>query len=141
MLGLSLASLCLPSVASAVPLVSWSISGPAASSATQTTATTWMMDYSLSVPEVFSTQTWTVSATARAVGEYEFEWSYSGFHVFFDVEAFLNEFSPADTTDVYSGGPADCCTSPSAGFNESGTFVFTGLGAGDSFASPLGPQF
>jgi hypothetical protein len=75
---------------------------------------------------------------APAAGDYRFDWDYSGFHAFFQVTAFLSAFDPGGTTPIYSAGPVNCCASPSNGFNESGTYTFLGLSAGDTFGFTMG---
>jgi hypothetical protein len=65
---------------------------------------------------------WTFQAFPNTPGTVTFNWQYVGFHSFFEVTAFLNVFSGSNVTTLYnSGQPVDCCTSPSAGFNVSGT--------------------
>lgn len=64
---------------------------------------------------------WTFQDTANTTGTLTFNWQYVGFHSFFEVTAFLNVFSGSNVTTLYSAGPVDCCTSPSAGFNVQGT--------------------
>jgi hypothetical protein len=70
------------------------------------------------VPE----STWTFQDTAVTTGTLTFSWQYVGFHAYFDVTALLQVFSGSNTpTTLYSAGPVNCCTSPSGGFNVSGT--------------------
>ena len=115
--------------------VTWSIADPGATSASQSGADA-TLNYSLSGSSVYSTQTWTASATAADAGDYTFDWNYSGFHAYFDVYAFLNTFNP--NSSQVNAGPQNCCTSPSAGFNYTGAFTFTGLNAGDTFGFTFG---
>jgi hypothetical protein len=72
---------------------------------------------------------------APANGDYDFNWSYSGFHAFFQVTAFLETL---DGTTLYSGGPENCCTSPSNFFDEIGTYVFSGISSGDTIGFRMG---
>ncbi|HYO42618.1 MAG TPA: CSLREA domain-containing protein [Candidatus Limnocylindrales bacterium] len=70
---------------------------------------------------------WLLSTTADAVETVELDWTYTGFHAFFQVTVGL-EFDHviADGPDappvvLVNAGPAICCTTPSAGFTYSGT--------------------
>ena len=125
-----------PSAAWAVSLVpSWSIAGPGTTSAVQNTPSDWDLSYSLN-PAGFSTVTWTVTSAALLdSGDYEFDWHYSGFHAFFQVRAFLKA---SDGTTLYSAGPINCCTSPSAGFNQFGNYTFSGVSAGQTIGFTMG---
>lgn len=129
---------CCSTSVFAVPLVDWTISGAGTTNATEITAGEWDLDYSLSGTSVWSTQTWTATAVATEAGDYTFDWNYSGFHAFYNVTAFLNSYDSDGSSTVYSGGPKHCCTSPSAGFNESGSIVFTGLSVGETFGFTFG---
>lgn len=124
--------------AHAVPTVDWSITGPGSTSATELSAGAWDLSYDLSGSQTWNTQTWTVSAVASEAGDYAFDWNYSGFHAYYRVEAFLNSYDAGSSSNIYSGGPNNCCTSPSGGFNENGSFVFTGLAAGEVFGFTFG---
>src|SRR5205823_6491188 len=66
-------------------------------------------------------RTWKFQTTAPATGTVTFNWHYSGFHAFFEVTALLQVFAGANNITLYSAGPVDCCTTPSAGFDVSGT--------------------
>jgi hypothetical protein len=68
-----------------------------------------------------SARTWTFQTTTPADGTVTFNWRYTGFHAFFQVTALLQVFAGANTITLYSAGPTDCCTTPSAGFDVSGT--------------------
>ncbi len=116
-------------------LVSWTISGPGTTNGQQLAANEWQLDYTFE-PAGFSTQTWTVQAIAPADGDYTFDWDYNGFHAFFEVTAFLNTFNPGTT--LYSAGPQNCCTTPSAGFDQSGRFTFSNISAGGTFGFTMG---
>jgi hypothetical protein len=64
---------------------------------------------------------WTFQTVAPANGNVSFNWHYSGFHAFFQVTALLQVFAGANTVTLYSAGPQNCCTTPSAGFDVFGT--------------------
>ena len=78
---------------------------------------------------------WTATAVATGNGDAEFDWNYFGFHAFFQVTTFLQ----SSTGDVLvAEGPENCCSEPSAGFNYSGNYTFTGLSTGDVFGFTFG---
>ena len=129
-----LASVLFCSAASAMPMITWAVSGPGVSTATQVAGDTWDISYTID-PAGFSTNTWTVSAIAASAGDYEFDWAYSGFHSFFSVTAFLTSLNG---DPLYSGGPMNCCIEPSGGFNESGSYIFSGINAGDTLGFTMG---
>ncbi len=70
-------------------------------------------------------QTWTFKATAPGTGNVTFNWSYTGFHAYYDVTAFLRVFSQGtggSTMTLVNAGPQNCCGhDPSGGFSYSGT--------------------
>jgi hypothetical protein len=73
---------------------------------------------------------WTFYTTAATSGTIEIPWRYSGFHAFFQVtvelKAVVISGGDVDTEEVLvDAGPASCCTTPSAGFDFSGTASFT----------------
>lgn len=71
-------------------------------------------------------RTWTFQDTAATTGILTFNYRYVGFHAFFEVTAQLQVFSGGgNPTTLYSAGPAICCTTPSAGFDVSGTGSIT----------------
>jgi Putative Ig domain len=81
--------------------------------------------------------TWTFSDTAATTGNLTFSWQYVGFHSFFEVTAMAQVFSGSNTVTLYSAGPVDCCTSPSAGFNVQGTGTIS-VTAGTPFGFTVG---
>ena len=120
----------------ASPIVDpWDISGPGTTNANKVSDTEWDMSYALN-PAGFSTVTWSVTGgPVSASGDYAFDWIYSGFHAFYNVTAFL--ISSTGTTLV-NVGPNNCCSAPSAGFNYSGSYTFSGVTAGDTIGFTLG---
>ena len=138
LLSLLLATSWLPMSSSAVPIVDWTISGNGTTSSVENWLGNWDLNYALTGPSVYTTQTWTVSTTALADGDYSFDWGYEGFHAFFNVTAFLNSYDSSSTTNLYSGGPENCCTTPSAGFSENGMAYFNNITAGEVFGFTLG---
>lgn len=119
----------------ASPLVDpWTISGPGTTSATGGSGT-WDLSYSLN-PAGYNTVQWTVTGgPVLQSGDYDFDWTYSGFHAFFDVTAFL---TTSDGTTLVNVGPNNCCTAPSSGFTYNGSYSFTGVSAGDTIGFMLG---
>jgi hypothetical protein len=81
--------------------------------------------------------TWTFSDTAASTGTLTFNWQYIGFHSFFEVTAMAQVFSGSNVVTLYSAGPVDCCTSPSAGFNLQGTGTIS-VTAGTPFGFTVG---
>ncbi len=75
---------------------------------------------------------WVFGAIAADTGTKILNYTYTGFHSFFNVTASLSVFQNADTAVLVNAGPENCCTSPSAGFTYSGT-VMLDLVAGDSY--------
>lgn len=126
--------LCVAQVANAEPI--WTISGPGTTGVSQNGLVT-EGTYSLN-PAGYSIQSWELKTTAPTAGDYEFDWDYDGFHAYFAVTAFLDAFDDSGTTSLYAGGPQNCCTTPSAGFAEAGTFTFTGIDAGETFGFRFG---
>jgi hypothetical protein len=118
-------------------LLSWSISGPGTTSSSQT-GTTTALNYSLTGPDVYSTNTWTATATATESGAYDFNWNYSGFHAYFMVTAFLNANTASSSTSLVDAGPQNCCTMPSNGFNYTGDYTFASVNAGDVLSFTFG---
>jgi len=79
---------------------------------------------------------WTFSTTAAASGFVTLPWTYTGLHAFFEVrvhlEAFVVHGATTTVTTLADGGPAICCTPPSAGFTYSGTTILA-VQAGDTY--------
>lgn len=122
------------SAIAAMPILSWTISGPGTTSSTQTGATS-THSYAMN-PAGSTTRTWDVdSGPVANAGSYSFDWNYSGFHAFFAVTAFL---ATSEGTTLINVGPTNCCSSPSAGFNYSGSYTFTNVGIGDTIGFSVG---
>ncbi|MDO9092801.1 MAG: hypothetical protein Q8R98_08110 [Rubrivivax sp.] len=128
--ALAAAAFLVAGAVQAAPVV-WAITGPGTTSALQAGVTA-TLSYNHSPA---STGTWQVRGTAVEAGDYSFDWNYSGFHAFFRVTAFLGS---TDGDTLVNAGPESCCTEPSAGFNYSGSYTFTGLTAGEVFGFNLG---
>jgi hypothetical protein len=119
LMGLSL------SATSSANLINWNIGGLGATSSTQIAPGNWNETYYLK-PAGYNTVSWLVTGMATDAGNYSFDWNYSGFHAYYSVTAFLKTIS---NTSLYSAGPANCCSSPSGGFNASGSYTFTNVAA------------
>jgi Putative Ig domain len=65
--------------------------------------------------------TWTFQAAPNPTGTVTFNWQYVGFHAYFQVNALLQVFSGSTTQTLYNPQQQNCCITPSAGFNVSGT--------------------
>ncbi len=115
-------------------LVTWTITGPGITSASQA-GDTATLNYSQPGSAGYASQTWAIRAVADTSGNFNFDWDYTGFHSFFGVTAFLTT-TLGDT--LVNAGPANCCSSPSSGFSYNGSYTFTGLTAGQSFGFNVG---
>jgi hypothetical protein len=127
------ASCALIAVPASASLINWNISGLGTLNTTTPTSTETDLSYVLN-PAGFSTRTWTVSGVAADAGSYSFDWDYSGFHAYFGVTAFLN----AGASSLVNSGPANCCSSPSAGFGYNGSYTFINVNAGDVLSFTMG---
>lgn len=112
-------------------LLSWSFSGPGTTSTSQVGNLT-TLDYSLSGPDVHTTQSWVATATAGDAGDYAFNWNYGGNHAFFEASAFLNAISP-------SSGTAGLVSASTFGiFDFIGSYTFSNVNAGDALQFVFG---
>ena len=79
---------------------------------------------------------WTFSTVSNSSGSIPLDWSYSGYHAFFQVtvslSAFVTHLGVTTTFPLVDDGPADCCTPPSGGFSYTGTTTLPVL-AGDTY--------
>ena len=69
-------------------------------------------------------RTWTFQTVAAATGTVTFAFHYTGFHAYFAVNALFQAFSAAPggaTITLYNPPQQNCCTTPSSGFDVSGT--------------------
>lgn len=80
--------------------------------------------------------TWTLSGIADETGTRTFNYDSTGFYSYFRVRAAASAFSGLITTSLYDAGPADCCTTPSSGFNYTGS-VTLDLVAGQEYGFRL----
>lgn len=135
-MALLVTSLCLlahSGTANAVAVGPWSLAGPGDTTIVGVGDTTHF-NYSLN-PSGSATQTWTASTLVAESGVFQFDWTYSGQHAFFNVRAFLTTLNPAGT--LVDAGPANCCTPPSNGFTYTGTSSFQVL-AGQTIGFAFG---
>jgi hypothetical protein len=82
-------------------------------------------------------RTWSFQSTAATSGTLTFNWQYVGFHSFFEVTALLQVFAGQNTITLYQPAQQNCCTSPSGGFNVSGTGSIA-ITAGTPFGFTVG---
>jgi hypothetical protein len=80
--------------------------------------------------------TWTLSGIADETGSRTFNYDSAGFYSYFRVRAAASAFSGLVSTTLYDAGPADCCTTPSSGFNYAGS-VTLDLVAGQEYGFRL----
>ena len=93
-------------------------------------------------PAGFSMETWTFSRVANNPGTVHLEWTYTGFHAYFQVRVGLTAFvagSLPSTQTLVNDGPVNCCTPPSGGFTYTGT-VDLEVGAGDIYGFQMSGQ-
>ncbi len=145
--GASVLALASPSQAAPVlgPFIG---SGPGSVSVTPTgTGSAFQFSYSDSGSQVFNGESWTFSATAAASGPVTLTYNDAGFYAYFDVTHSLRAFDGISTQTLVSAGPANCCSTPSAGFDYRGqvtldltagqTYGFTVAGRNDDSNSVL----
>jgi hypothetical protein len=84
-----------------------------------------------------SARTWSFQSAAATSGTLTFSWQYVGFHSFFEVTALLQVFSGQSAITLYQPAQQNCCTSPSGGFNVSGTGTIA-ITAGTPFGFTVG---
>ena len=123
------------------PTSPWSGTGPGTILVQDGSTSDPSLDYSLTGTSVFSTQTWLLGKTADVTESITVPYSYTGFHAFFQVRVFVDAFISRDgvTTffPVLNEGPANCCTTPSAGFTYAGS-VPLDVQAGDTYGFRFG---
>ena len=141
MVGLLLAQaipVLAASVTATVTTGSWSGAGPGTTSVVHNgTGGLAEFQYSLDPAGLSETRTWTFKATATSGGAVPLTWRLTGFHGFFDVRVGLETFTTpsggsATYTSILTGGPQNCCTEPSGGFDYDGATTVT-VQAGDEF--------
>jgi hypothetical protein len=85
----------------------------------------------------FSTQTWEFRTVAAQTGAVTLPYHYSGYHAYFQVRLFLTAFVDGDAVNLVSAGPANCCSSPSGGFDLTGSHTFN-VTAGQTYGFRFG---
>jgi hypothetical protein len=75
-------------------------------------------------PAGFGTNYWTISAIAPQDETLTVSYDSSGFYAWFQVIASLESFIGGQSTTLYSHGPNNCCTTPSGGFDYTGSVTF-----------------
>lgn len=123
--------------AASAGVLTWDITGPGTVSSTPTASET-KLSYQLAGPAVYSMQTWTATAVADEAGDYQFDWTFGGFHAYFQVQAFLNAASSTGVASLVNAGPANCCGAPSNGFSYTGNYTFANVNAGDTLRFTFG---
>ena len=117
-------------------ILNWTLTGPGTTSVSQTGTSTGLSYDGSAFP--LENRTYTATTMAGDGGNYTFDWMYSGFHAFFQVTAFLNASSPTESFTLVDAGPADCCSSPSNGFDYLGTMTFSNVNPGDTLQYQFG---
>jgi hypothetical protein len=84
----------------------------------------------------FGTNNWTISAIAPENETLTVDYNSSGFYAYFEVVAALHSFIGGQGNTLYSYGPVDCCSTPSGGFDYTGSVTFNLL-AGQSYGFTL----
>ncbi len=114
--------------ASLIDASNWATSGPAAITLQNLAGNQLQFTYNDN-PAGYSLVTWTLTATAPIDETITFQWNHSGNHAYAEVTEFADAFvygpGGQSTFTLSSTGPVNCCSSPSAGFNYSGTITLT----------------
>jgi hypothetical protein len=147
--GALVALVLLGAMASASPATPgvWQATGPATNSVTGagTVASPMVFtyDYDLGSPAGgVPQQRWDVQTEAAATGPVTLGWHWVGDHSTFQVTARLEGFviphggGTGERVTLVNAGPANCCTTPSNGFDYSGT-VTLHPAAGDTYGFTL----
>jgi hypothetical protein len=71
----------------------WQVTGPGTTSIELSNNNSITFNYRLEGESVWQTQTWIFFATAARTGVVKFNWNYSGFHGWYQVQAEINAFS------------------------------------------------
>lgn len=119
-------------------LQNWTTSGPGTVTITPPSGSADSAAFSYSDdPAGFSDVTWTFSDVATSGGTVSFDYDYSGNHANFEVYAHFSVFAGSNVMSLVNAGPANCCTSPSSGFDYSGTATIN-VNPGDTFGFMVG---
>jgi hypothetical protein len=114
--------MALVSISASASSLTWNISGPGSTSISNSgpsTTASWN-------DSGYSGQ-WLINAIAPVAGNYTFSYDYSGFYSYFQV---VTSLLTSDGSTLVNAGPANCCTTPSAGFDYLGTYTFKNVQAG-----------
>ena len=112
----------------------WTAAGNGTLSATVNSPTSVTLGYNFYYPGpadsslvVYDQQTWTYTTTAKSTGRYTFNWTYVGFHSFFDIseslEAYANGPSGETTVPLVSGSCPGSC--PTFSYSDSASIPLT----------------
>lgn len=134
-IGAAATAIALVLSATAGQALTWTISGPGATSVDVLSATESRANYNLDgvLP---GDETWLVSAIADQTGTYSIDWAFSGFHSWFQAEAGLAALNPGThlVTPIATTSGNYAAASVSGGFNFSGSDVLFNVVAGDTIA-------
>jgi hypothetical protein len=107
---------------------SWAASGPGTVTTNDdgTADGTPDFNYSVNISGNWGQRTWEFSTTSPVARTVNLQWSWSGYHAFFEVTARLDVFVRHLGVDTIvatpvNAGPVDCCSAPSGGFSYSGS--------------------
>lgn len=116
----------------------WSASGPGAVTLLSDGTMDYpSMSYLLSGTDVWSPQTWQLSATATQAMTVTLPFHYTGFHAWYQVQVWVEAFVGGTTYPLIAQGPTDCCSPPSGGFDLDGSIMLT-VSPGDVFGFRFG---
>ena len=124
-------ALALPHASMAAPLGPFTGTGLGSASASPA-GTGFALTYSDSGSQVWSGESWTFSAIATQSGPVTLTYNDKGFYAFFNVTHSLTAFDGTGSQTLVSAGPANCCSTPSNGFDYSGQ-VTLDLTAGQAY--------
>lgn len=119
-------------------LQNWTTSGPGTVTITPPSGSAASATFSYrDDPAGYSDVTWIFSDVATSGGTVTFDYDYSGNHANFEVYAHFSVFAGSNVISLVDAGPANCCTSPSSGFDYSGTATIN-VNPGDTFGFRVG---
>ncbi|WP_162129647.1 immunoglobulin-like domain-containing protein [Candidatus Nitrosopumilus sediminis] len=72
----------------------------------------------------FVDRSWTFTTVAQSDETLKLTYDYQGFHSWYQVKAGINQITPNGVTPLQSAGPVNCCSSPSGGFQYTGSVEF-----------------
>ncbi len=114
----------------------WTASGPGAKTVSDGSASAASMSYNAD-NGISRSASWSFTARATAAGSVKVPYTWTGLHAWFQVTTTLQAVVNGRVVGtLVQEGPADCCTSPSNGFEYGGVATFA-VAAGDTYGFRL----